>query len=140
MKRFIPVIAFAFIACSQAKPVETSTADYKVEGKTARIITTAKDTEFRLSETGQSVFKKTEQALETENSIFVNPNNTFQIFIGIGGAITDASAEVFAKLSKEKQEEIISAYYGKDGIDYTLMRTSIHSCDFSSGSFTYIRT
>lgn len=140
MKRFIPVIAItiAFFACSQSKQVETSTEEYKAEGKTATIITTAKDTKLRLSETGQRVFEKTEQALETENSIFVNPNNRFQTFIGVGGAITDASAEVFAKLSKEKQEELISAYYGKEGIDYTLMRTSIHSCDFSSGSFTYI--
>jgi glucosylceramidase len=138
MKRLIPVITIAFFTCSQPKQVEISTAEYRAEGKKATIITTAKDTEFRLSETGQSVFKITEQALETDNSIFVNPNKTFQTFIGIGGAITDASAEVFAKLSKEKQEELISAYYGKDGIDYTLMRTSIHSCDFGSGSFTYI--
>lgn len=108
------------------------------EGRTAVIITTAKDTEFRLTQTGESVFKKTTQALETENSIFVNLNNTFQTFIGVGGAITDASAEVFAKLSKDRQQELLTAYYGKDGIDYTLMRTSIHSCDFSSGSFTYI--
>ena len=68
----------------------------------------------------------------------VNPNKTFQTFIGIGGAITDASAEVFAKLSEDRQKELISAYYGRDGIDYSLVRTSIHSCDFGSGSFTYI--
>ncbi|MCP4143487.1 MAG: glycosyl hydrolase, partial [Chloroflexi bacterium] len=111
---------------------------YSVEGKSATIITTAKDTDLRLTETGKQNFSKTPQALETENSIFVNPNHEFQTFIGIGGAITDASAEVFAKLSPKKQEELLSAYYGKDGIDNSLMRTSIHSCDFSSGSFTYI--
>jgi glucosylceramidase len=59
--------------------------------------------------------------------------------MGIGGAITDASAEVFAKLPAAKQQEFLNAYYDKDkGIGYSLMRTSIHSSDFSSGSYTYV--
>jgi len=141
MKRFIPVIAIVFFACSQPNKKEktNSVNEFGAERKTATVFTTAKDTDLRLSQTGQIKFKQAEQAKETENSIFVNPNNTFQTFIGIGGAITDASAEVFAKLSKEKQEELISAYYGKEGNDYSLIRTSIHSCDFSSSSFTYIK-
>lgn len=122
----------------QNNNVSQNINQFSVEGKTATIITTAKDTNLRLTVTGQEKFVKTPQALETENSIFVNPNHLFQTFIGVGGAITDASAEVFAKLSREKQEELLNAYYGKDGIDYTIMRTSIHSCDFSSESFTYI--
>ena len=138
MKWIIPFVALAFVACSESGNNKDVISEYNAEGKTAIIVTTAKDTEFRLTQTGQSQFKKVEQPRETDNSIFVNPNNTFQTFIGIGGAITDASAEVFAKLSEEKQEELLSAYYGEDGIDYTLMRTSIHSSDFGSGSFTYI--
>jgi len=93
----------------------------------AEIITTAKDTDFRLTKTGKVAFKKVAQPLETENSIFVNPNNTFQTIIGIGGTITYASADVFAKLSEDKQKELLEAYYGKNGINYTLMRTPIHS-------------
>ncbi|MDM8159530.1 glycoside hydrolase family 30 protein [Labilibaculum sp. K2S] len=140
MKRFIPVIAIALTACSQPNKNEKNnfTKGFIAEGKTATVITTAKDTDLKLSQTGQFKFERTEQAKETENSIFVNPNNTFQTFIGIGGAITDASAEVFAKLSEEKQKKLITAYYGKEGNAYSLIRTSIHSCDFSSGSFTYI--
>ena len=69
----------------------------------------------------------------------MNPNKRFQEFLGIGGAITDASAEVFAILSPDKQQELLTAYYDKDkGIGYSLARTNIHSCDFSSGSYTYI--
>ncbi|NLR94568.1 glycoside hydrolase family 30 protein [Flammeovirga agarivorans] len=102
------------------------------------VFTTAKDTELKMSNTGQSEFKKADQAKENEVSIFINPEKQYQEFLGIGGAITDASAEVFAKLSKEKQEELLNAYYGEDGIDYTIIRTSIHSCDFSSGSHTYV--
>ena len=59
--------------------------------------------------------------------------------IGFGGAITDAAAETLAKLPKEKQEEIINAYYdAKDGIGYTVVRTNMNSCDFSSASYDYV--
>ncbi len=59
--------------------------------------------------------------------------------MGIGGALTDASAETFARLDKATQQEFLSAYYdGDKGIGYTLARTNIHSCDFSSGSYTYV--
>jgi len=103
------------------------------------IYTTAKDSEKRLSLTDKLVFDSAEQPTETEISIFINPNKTFQEFWGIGGAITDASAEVFAKLSKQKQDEFLTAYYDKDaGIGYSLARTTIHSSDFASASYTYI--
>jgi glucosylceramidase len=43
------------------------------------------------------------------------------------------------KLSYDTQERFLEAYYDKDqGIGYTLGRTTIHSCDFSSSSYTYI--
>mmetsp|Transcript_63320 Transcript_63320/g.137782 ORF Transcript_63320/g.137782 Transcript_63320/m.137782 type:complete len:451 (-) Transcript_63320:165-1517(-) len=103
------------------------------------IYTTARDTDLRLTKTGDAVLKTGPQPEEPDASIFVNTRNSFQEFIGIGGAITDASAEVFAKLPAAKQAELIEAYYDpKTGIGYSLARTSIHSCDFSSDSFTYV--
>jgi glucosylceramidase len=42
------------------------------------------------------------------------------------------------KLSYDTQERFLEAYYDKEGIGYTLGRTTIHSCDFSSSSYTYI--
>ena len=102
------------------------------------VYTTAKDTDLRLTETGMYSFEPATQPLETELSLFVNPAKSFQTMVGIGGAITDASAEVFAKLSPEKQEELMNAYYGPEGIGYSLLRTTIHSSDFASGSYTYV--
>jgi glucosylceramidase len=67
------------------------------------------------------------------------PEKKFQTYLGIGGAITDASAEVFAKLPADKQKEFLQAYYSKkNGIGYSIIRTTIHSSDFSSGSYTYV--
>ncbi len=114
---------------------------YSFSGKDRKIevYTSAQDSELKLTKTADISFVKAQQALETENAVFVNPQKTFQTLLGIGGAITDASAEVFAKLSAEKQQELLNAYYGKNGISYSLLRTHIHSCDFSSGSYTYIK-
>ncbi|MGA1226216.1 MAG: glycoside hydrolase family 30 protein [Tamlana sp.] len=106
--------------------------------KKLQVFTTAKDTELRLTKTGAYVFKEQKQPLETEIAIFVNPEKTFQEFLGIGGAITDASAEVFATLSPEKQNQLLQSYFGAEGINYNILRTSIHSCDFSSASHTYV--
>ncbi|TBN03688.1 glycosyl hydrolase [Hyunsoonleella flava] len=107
-------------------------------GKSLKVYTTAEGTDLKISLTNKENFKAATQPLETEIAVFVNPRKTFQKFLGIGGAITDASAEVFAKLSEDKQEELLNAYYSEDGIDYNIIRTSIHSCDFSSKSHTYI--
>ena len=76
---------------------------------------------------------------EKDADIFIDPSKTFQTVLGIGGALTDASAETFYKLPKDKQQEILKAYYDpQSGIGYTLGRTHIHSCDFSSESYTYV--
>jgi len=112
---------------------------FRPADKQVSVYTTAKDTNFRISPTDKANFKAVGQPKETQICVFVDPSRQFQSFLGIGGALTDASAEVFAKLPKEKQREIITAYYdNKNGIGYTLARTNIHSCDFSSGSYIYV--
>ncbi len=122
-----------------ASDAPATTVTPSLLGKTATVYTTAGDTDLRLAETGTVTFREAAQPLENEVSVFVNPNKSFQSLLGIGGAITDASAEVFAQLPPEKQAEFLTAYYDpEDGIGYSLSRTPIHSCDFSSGSYTYI--
>lgn len=105
----------------------------------ATVYTTAKDTDQRMAKSGEVEFKPMGQPLETQTCVFIDPRQTFQSFLGIGGAITDASAETLAKIPAAKQQEVIDAYFDpNNGIGYTLARTNIHSCDFSSGSYTYV--
>ena len=105
-----------------------------------KVYTTAENTNLKLSLSNDFISKNnTTQQKTSTVSIIVNTGKTDQTFLGIGGAITDASAEVFAKLSPKKQQEFLTAYYDKNkGIGYTLARTNIHSCDFSSDSYTYV--
>ena len=135
----ISVLALLVTGCSLTDRFLSPKETFSTEGNTVTVYTTASDTELRLAQTGEKVFAPADQPLESEVAVFVNPNKTFQTFWGIGAAITDASAEVFAKLPKDKQDEFLKSHFDvEDGIGYTLLRTPIHSCDFSSGSFTYV--
>ena len=106
----------------------------------AEIYITAKDTGQRLAKAGEAEFVAGLPVVEKQSDIFVDPSKTFQTLIGIGGALTDASAETFYKVPTDKQQEILTAYFDpQNGIGYTLGRTHIHSCDFSSASYTYVK-
>ncbi|MES2240641.1 MAG: glycoside hydrolase family 30 protein [Bacteroidota bacterium] len=136
-KRIFGLLLLPLLVIAQQKK---GNAEFSIKGKTVTVYTSADNTDFRLTKTDSSLqFTDLKQPLETQICVFVNPNKTFQSFLGIGGAITDASAEVFAKLSKESQQEFLQAYYDKEkGIGYSIIRTNINSCDFSSGSYTYV--
>jgi len=132
--------AFFFVylnsVSAQVKRVKTS---FSTSGKNVTVYTTADNSNLRLSKTTTLQFKPMAQPLETQVCIFADPDKTFQTFLGIGGALTDASAETYAKMPKEKQQEFMQAYFDKEkGIGYSLARTNIHSCDFSSDIYTYI--
>ncbi|WP_026753748.1 glycoside hydrolase family 30 beta sandwich domain-containing protein [Sediminibacter sp. Hel_I_10] len=141
---FIGLLALV-ISCSDAKvktekdtEPEVSTETKSYNGQGFEVYTTAKDTELRLSKTKSASFSDRDQPLETKIAVFVNPEKTFQTYLGIGGAITDASAEVFSTLDDVQQDRLLNSLYGKDGIGYNIIRTSIHSSDFGLGSHTYI--
>ena len=92
------------------------------------VYTTAKDTDKRLSLTDKLTFEPGVQPFENEVSVFVNPNKRYQKVLGFGGAITDASSEVFAKLPADKQEELLKAYFDKEeGIGYRKISYKLNS-------------
>lgn len=143
MTKFVTICAAVFLSLAaygqQSGQKNTRLPKYDASGKTVSVYTTSESSNERLTRSDDLNFVEKPQPKENEISVFVSPQNTFQTFLGIGGAFTDASAEVFAKLPKEKQAELLTAYFSKEnGIGYTLARTTIHSSDFSSGSYTYV--
>jgi len=113
---------------------------YSAANKTVSVYVTEKGSNKRFAPIGTLKFTDSPQPPETEVLVFVDPTKTFQTMLGIGGALTDASAETFYKLPKEKQKEFLAAYYDKNiGIGYSLARTNIQSCDFSSSSYSYVK-
>ena len=140
MKRIILLSGVFTLIASLVSTAAKDPSEPKIPAtKKVVVYTSAQGTDLRLTATETVTFVDFGQPLETQPCIFVDPTKTFQTFVGIGGAITDASAETFAKLPVSKQQEIIQNYYDVNkGIGYTLARTNIHSCDFSSGSYTYV--
>ena len=111
-------------SCSNIKEKEVSNSLSseslkRYKNKTLQVYTTAKDTELRLTKTSEQVFKKKVQPLETEVAIFINPKKTFQKYLGIGGAITDASSEVFATLNETQQK---NRFFRRNEVYYTCIK------------------
>lgn len=120
--------------------INTNAQNYWKKGmKEGRVVITSQKNNEKFALKPNAKFVDFPQPKETDVCVFVDPDFKYQKLIGIGGAITDASAEVFAKLPKHKQEELLEAYYGKTGLGYTMIRTNMNSCDFSSDSYTYIK-
>jgi glucosylceramidase len=147
MKKSVLVFLIAGIfSCSDNKnnePTESANKQdapsFSTEGKKVIVYTTADSSKYRLSATDTVEFKEMGQPLETQICVFVDPAKEFQTYLGVGAALTDASAETFYKLPKDKQQEVLQAYFDKQkGIGYTVVRTNINSCDFSSDMYTYV--
>ncbi|CAM4082046.1 glycoside hydrolase family 30 protein [Flavobacterium branchiophilum] len=136
---FVHLLTTFFVFSQNKKNTNPST--FSVNNRTVEVYTSADNSLLRLSKDDKIYhFETMKQPLETQICIFVNPEKKFQKFLGIGGAITDASAEVFARLNPDKQQELLEAYFSKTkGIGYTVVRTNMHSCDFSSHSYTYVQ-
>ncbi|QQS50222.1 MAG: glycoside hydrolase family 30 protein [Bacteroidota bacterium] len=127
---------FGHPEATQAYSVEPIPVNLRLEK--ASVFLTAKDTDYRLSKIAEPNFTTFVQPDEHFPTLIIDAQKQFQTIVGFGGALTDASAETFYKLSKDKQEEILKAYFDPiEGIGYTLCRTHINSCDFSSVSYAY---
>ena len=93
-----------------------------------KVFMTAKDTGLRLSRTEDVAF----QNEPTEASVVnVYDDLEFQTIGGFGGAFTESFCYTLSRMSEENQEKVLDAYFGEDGIQYTVGRVHMGSCDFS---------
>jgi glucosylceramidase len=140
MKKGFLIACLVFISASLFAQSAKPKVPYSAANKIVKVYVTEKGSDKRLALTGTLKFTDNPQPPETEFSVFVDPTQKFQTMLGIGGALTDAVAETFYKLPKYKQKELLAAYYDKKtGIGFSLARTNIQSCDFSSSSYSYIK-
>ena len=142
MKKIFLLMALgSFFACNnKMNSSKNNKEPYSAIGKKVTVITTAKNNNSRLTPSAELNFTPLSQPTEGEISIFIDPDKTYQNYFGIGAALTDASAETFYKMPKAQQEILLSAFFNKEsGIGYSIARTNINSCDFSSSSYTYVK-
>ena len=140
------IFLLILLGCSQDKKNEADNTSMAEQTETVipkpmngTVYTSAHQSNLKLTLTDTVSFGEIRQPLEPDIDILVDQSKQFQTLLGIGAALTDAAAETFYKLPKENQDLFMEAYYSQEnGIGYSLGRTIIHSCDFSSGSYTYI--
>ncbi|MBN1998650.1 glycoside hydrolase family 30 protein [candidate division KSB1 bacterium] len=141
MRYKIFALLFVFVTLYFSCVDQTKIQPFDLTNKNITVYVTAKDTDQRLAKTDGFEISEFPQPNERDAAIMIDTNKKFEEFVGIGGALTDASAETFYKLPAEKQQEIITAYFDAEkGIGYSFCRTHIHSCDFSSESYAYTET
>lgn len=71
-------------------------------------------------------------------TITLVPDSTRQTIVGLGGALTEASAHVLARLRPSQRDSVLDDLFGANGLDLTMARTPIGSCDFSVlGRYSY---
>lgn len=101
-----------------------------------QVIVTAKDTDDRLTEKQSIAFA--DAAIAMGETITIDESKTYQSITGFGGSFTEAAAYTLSKMSPDKRDEVMKAYFDpKDGNGYTLCRTHINSADFSLGNYAY---
>jgi glucosylceramidase len=126
--RFAPCLLLLFAAFPQM----AHAADWQVH-------TTAQGSDGRFTRTTLPAPRAAAQPPESEIAVFVDTRQRYQDVVGFGGAVTDATAEVFARLKPKAQQDFLQAYFDpKQGLGYSVLRTTIHSSDFSSDSYTYV--
>ncbi|MBR6097832.1 hypothetical protein IKP94_03750 [Candidatus Saccharibacteria bacterium] len=69
--------------------------------------------------------------------VTVRPDIKLGTWQGMGGAITEATAYNFSKLSPQKRRKLIDAYFGRSGLDYRWIRVGIGSNDFCLKPYQY---
>lgn len=99
----------------------------------AKLIITEKNSDKRF-------YGKDIEASKINNVTFkLNDSIQYQEMIGFGGAFTESSAYNLSRINKDQREAAIKAYFDKEeGLGYSIGRVSIHGCDFSLNSYTYI--
>lgn len=69
---------------------------------------------------------------EQENHLVrLYPQFADQTWESFGGAVTDSAGYVFSVMNPDEHDALLEAFFGENGLNYTLLRVPIDSCDFS---------
>ncbi|MDD5705482.1 MAG: glycoside hydrolase family 30 protein [Kiritimatiellae bacterium] len=102
-----------------------------------RVILTSQKTSDRLSEKKGVAFKKDIKGVELQ-VINIFPEVAYQEIEGFGGALTESAAITLERAGAAIREEVLQSYFNTEkGLNYSLCRVHINSCDFSTGNYHY---
>jgi len=100
-------------------------------------ITRKKDLQLRKRRRSSSDSDSDADVAAPAATLTIDRSARLQSLVGFGGAITEASVTVLAKLPDSEVQKVIDAYYSESGNRYSLGRLHINSCDFSVDSWSF---
>lgn len=100
----------------------------------AVLVQTAKGTSDRLTKKGDINFQ---EDFQSNVSIQVDRMSHYQEMIGFGGAFTESSAYVWSSMGTASRQRVLDLYFSEEGLQYSVARLPIGSCDFSLSSYSY---
>ena len=83
---------------------------------------------------------KKKEHISTKIDVIIDDKVTYQTLLGFGGALTEAAYFNYSCLSEVQKEEFINSVFGKEGLNYNLIRITIGSCDFSCSTYDYLES
>jgi glucosylceramidase len=126
-------------ASGQSGAAASATAATTAGGRSWQVVTTAKGAE-RFTARPLGAPQAAVQPVETDISVFVDSSKRFQAIFGFGGAVTDATADLYAKLKPAAKKAFMTACFDpREGMGYNIMRTTINSSDFGTDTYSYVR-
>lgn len=139
MQRAFAFLLTTLLSCSLCSPLQLKAAMEVVStgtGDRVKVYQTVKGgaQDERLPDMYFDTYTNTQ---DTKKTIRVFANDVRQEILGLGGAMTEASAYNLSLLTPEQQQTVYDAYYAADGANYSLIRSSIGSADFSIKSYSY---
>ena len=69
--------------------------------------------------------------------VTVHSDRPRQTVLGIGSSLTQATAAALSTLPDAERRRVLAMAFGPDGAAFSMARTHIASCDFSTSSYTY---
>lgn len=95
-------------------------------------------TNLRTGELWTQSTAKAIEGLADNYAVYLYSDIKGQTFDGFGGAFTEAASVNWHALSPKNQQAFMDAYFGRDGLRYSIGRTHMNSCDFALGNYACV--
>lgn len=119
MFSILPIIAAAFIASEG--------------GEELRLYQTTASKDFReITTSGFTI-----HSYPAAPALDVDKAKPMHEFLGLGGAMTDASAWILANMPKEKREKLMKELFTPEGCNLSTLRLCIGASDYSTALYSY---
>ncbi|WP_239256276.1 discoidin domain-containing protein [Listeria ilorinensis] len=106
-------------------------------GKKVQVFKTSKAGDKDYQYQSIDMKKMQDQELLTDETIQIFSGEKGQKMLGIGGSVSESAVSNINRLNAENQQKIYDAYFSRNGSQYSVIRSTVGSADFSLSEYSY---